>query len=147
MLPLSEFKKNFGKLSIPNALIQLLDFQNSIGEDVFYAQGFQLAVIENEGVRTYSEDDIFLKSLIEFAQADGTGSSYSFWLRDSTRSLDDAPIVIFGSEGGYHVIAQNIVELFKVLTLEWLIGKKYIIIKMRLTSFPVRLIMNIKSGY
>ncbi|MDJ1497473.1 hypothetical protein QNI19_31330 [Cytophagaceae bacterium DM2B3-1] len=118
MLSLTEFQKNFGTLPVPDTLVQLLTFQDTIPEGAFYAEGFQLCLLQNEGIRSYSEDEEFLCSLIEFAQADWTGSTYALWINESTKSLEEMPIVVFGSEGGYHVVAQNLVELVRLLTLD-----------------------------
>lgn len=68
--------------------------------------------------KTYSEDNEFLNSLLQFAQADGTGSIYAFWLKNSDNNLENSPIVAFGSEGGFHVVSENIKELFQILTYD-----------------------------
>lgn len=107
MLKVNDFKKNFNGLMMPEELIKLLNFQNSVDKDKFYSSGFELNVIEKYGLKTYSEDLQFLNSILEFANADATGSSYGFWLRDKKENLKESPIVIFGSEGGYHIVAKN----------------------------------------
>ncbi|MEO1654767.1 MAG: hypothetical protein AAFU64_14565, partial [Bacteroidota bacterium] len=73
---------------------------------------------EKSMFKTYSEEEVFLNALIAFAQADGTGSIYAFWLPEDTKDLDQAPIVTFGSEGGFHIIAQNIKALLEMLSLD-----------------------------
>lgn len=83
-----------------------------------YSRGFGLRSHEDKaGLRTYSEEQEFLDNLIEFAQADGTGASYAFWIIDK-RGLSDQPIVLFGSEGGTHVIAENLKQLLQMLTYD-----------------------------
>ncbi|MCC7454999.1 MAG: hypothetical protein IT222_12590 [Crocinitomix sp.] len=119
MLDKFDFIKNFNGLAIPDELAKLLDFQNNISKENFYSAGFELTVVlEKFGLRTYSEDLQFLNSILEFAHADGTGSSYGFWLNGSKQDLKETPIVIFGSEGGFHIVARNIQELLQILTYD-----------------------------
>lgn len=119
MLELSEFAKNFNGLTIPDELIKLLRFQNETSKTEFYSDGFELVVdTEKIGLKTYSEDEIFLASIIEFANADYTGSTYGFWLKDRNKNLSESPIIAFGSEGGFHIVAENIKELLQILTFD-----------------------------
>ena len=119
MLELSEFSKNFNGLAVPNELIKLLEFQNEVSKDDFYSDGFELTIdTEKIGLKTYSEDEIFLNSIMEFANADYSGSTYGFWVRDGNKNLGETPIVAFGSEGGFHIIAENIKELLQILTFD-----------------------------
>ena len=69
-------------------------------------------------LKTYSDDEGFLSSLIEFASADRTGSTYALWLRNGNTDLNNAPVIIFGSEGGYHVVAENVRQLLQLLTYD-----------------------------
>jgi hypothetical protein len=119
MIDKNDFIKNFNGLTIPDELAKLLDFQNNVSKENFYSAGFELIVVlEKFGLRTYSEDLQFLNSILEFANADGTGSSYGFWLNGSKQDLRETPIVIFGSEGGFHIVARNIQELLQILTYD-----------------------------
>lgn len=119
MLELSEFAKNFKDSAVPNELIKLLEFENKVSKDGFYSDGFELIVdTEKIGLKTYSEDEIFLASIIEFANADYTGSTYGFWLKDGNKNLSESPIFAFGSEGGFHIVAGNIKELLQILTFD-----------------------------
>ena len=119
MLELSEFAKNFNGLLIPEELVKLLKFQNEVSATDFYSDGFELIVdTEKIGLKTYSEDEVFLTSIIEFANADYTGSTYGFWLKDGSKKLNEVPIVAFGSEGGFHIVAENISELLQILTFD-----------------------------
>jgi hypothetical protein len=68
------------------------------------------------GLETYSTDSRFINAFREFAQADGTGSTYALW--SPTGDWETAPIVAFGSEGGVQVVAENLVELFRILTFD-----------------------------
>ncbi len=119
MIDKNNFLENFNGLTLPDELVKLLAFENDIAKENIYSAGFELAVIAGKyGLKTYSEDSQFLNSVLEFANADGSGSTYGFWLKNNTKNLEEAPIVIFGSEGGYHVVASNILELFQILTYD-----------------------------
>jgi hypothetical protein len=118
MLLISEFKRNFGSQVVPDVLLELFDFQNTIPDSLYYSQGFSLQVIENQGISTYSENEVFLNSLFEFAQADSTGSTYTIWAKKPETNLNHAPIVVFGSEGGFHVVAKDMLELLQILTFD-----------------------------
>ena len=113
---INDFAKNFNGAVIPDELVKLLEFENNIAKNEFYAAGFELTVTEEKyGLKTYSENVEFLNSILEFANADGSGSSYGFWSKNGAQNLKMAPIVIFGGEGGFHVVASNILELFQIL--------------------------------
>lgn len=116
MLDLNQYTKNFNGLTLPDTLIKLLAFQNK--ERNYYADGFALIIEDKAMLKTYSEDEKFLSSFVEFAQADGTGSIYSFWLRNNNTDLNKAPIIVFGSEGGYHIVAENLKALMQILTYD-----------------------------
>jgi hypothetical protein len=118
MIKPKDFAKNFPNEVAPDALTKLLDFQNKTSKSDFYASGFELIVNEAPGMlETYSEEPDFLKAFSVFAQVSESGSVGAIWhTKDS--DLDNSPIIVFGDEGGYHVIAQNILELMQLLTLD-----------------------------
>ena len=58
----------------------------------------------------------FLDSIVIFANADGTGGQYGFWLQDGQKNIENSPIIFFGSEGFMHIFACNINELIKILS-------------------------------
>lgn len=116
-----EFVQAFAGHTLPRELTALLDFErDELTGNVYYADGFELACDSDKGgLRTYSESPQFLAALLPFAQADGTGSEYAFWLgADLSQPLSQVPIVVFGSEGGHHVVAANIGELLQILTYD-----------------------------
>lgn len=116
-LTIEQFRNDFGDLPIPEELIRLYNFQDSVGS--WYSEGFELGDYSDKvGLKTYSENEGFLFSLIEFASADRSGSTYAFWLRNGDTKLNKAPVVLFGSEGGYHVVAENIQQLLHLLTYD-----------------------------
>lgn len=118
-MKINELTKAFGERPIPKLLTDLLHFDNTVSQDDWFSEGFEFSTDEeNHMLKTYCEEDEFINSLIQFAQADGTGSSYTFWIKDNDKSLDNAPIVVFGSEGGYHVISKNINDFLSVLAYD-----------------------------
>ena len=119
MIKKSDFEKNFLGLTIPDELIKLLDFQNNISKNDFFAEGFELNVDEDKhGLKTFSENEEFLKSILEFAIADGTGATYGFWRINNSQDLNEVPIVAFGSEGEFSIVAESCFDLFKILAFD-----------------------------
>jgi len=117
MMYKNEFAKNFHGHPVPQELLLLLEFDNH-AED-YYAEGFELALLDEQWMlNSYSEDERFLKAVFEFAQADGTGSTYAIWQKSSNEDLSHSPVLIFGSEGGFHVVADNLPEFFRLLALD-----------------------------
>lgn len=109
----------FEGIDVPNKLLDLLKFDNEVAGQEYFSDGFEFSLDkEKVGLKTYSTDEKFLKSIYEFANADGTGSTYGFWLMNGNTNLNEAPIVVFGSEGGYHVVAKNLDDLLKILTFD-----------------------------
>lgn len=109
----------FKGLSVPKKLLALLKFDSEISPRRYFSDGFEFSIDKEKiGLKTYSEDEKFLNSIYEFANADGTGSSYGFWLKDGNSNLDNVPIVVFGSEGGFHVVAKNLDRLLQILTFD-----------------------------
>lgn len=137
-MEIQDLKRYFGALEVPVELKDLIEFEkNILGDNLHlpgykYSEGFELYLSAAEfspadtkgfsistGLRTCSEDPNFLAGLIEFAQADGTGSFYAFWVGDYLeQSLSQVPIAVFGSEGGFHIVAENIRGLLQILTLD-----------------------------
>ncbi|TDW47276.1 hypothetical protein EV144_105295 [Flavobacterium sp. 270] len=115
-MELNDFKKNFND-QITNELTLLFEINDELGFEN-YSQGFGLLRDEKYGIASWSEDEAFLDKLMPFAQANGSGSMYVLWNNDSGNSLNDLPVVVFGDEGGYHVIAKNIFEFMQLLTFD-----------------------------
>lgn len=114
-----EYIEQFNSHEVPEALLSLLEFTNEKSKTEYFSDGFEFSInMEKYGLKTYSEDEEFLSSIIEFANADGTGSTYGFWLKDKDQNLTEAPVVAFGSEGGFHVVANNINDLLQILTFD-----------------------------
>lgn len=109
-----DFAAQFGDHEIPDELTALWEFSVSEAPGEYYSDGFELGVISKDGLRTWSEDPEFLDGVIEFAQADGSGSTYGFWSAEA-RMLSESPIVTFGSDGGTQVVAADLRDLLRLL--------------------------------
>jgi hypothetical protein len=91
-------------------------FQDEAGFEA-YAEGFGLTDYnDTSGLAAgWSKEPKFLDRLVPFAQANGTGSMYVLWRLDDREDLATLPVVVFGDEGGQHVVARNLRELFQLL--------------------------------
>jgi len=116
MINITDFKENLGLSEIPVELEKLIYFQNNISSFENYSQGFGVLIDDKLGLKSWSEDEEFLNRLLPFAQANGTGSFYTIWNDASNQPLNQMPIVVFGDEGGVHVVAENILKLLHLLT-------------------------------
>ncbi|SEO22765.1 hypothetical protein SAMN05444671_0615 [Flavobacterium sp. CF108] len=113
---LEEFSVQFGNYVLPEDLIKLYQFDQKYGSET-YSECFGLLIYDDKtGIKTWSEEEEFYTSFIEFAGANGSGSSYAYWLID--KDLNNCPIVVFGDEGGIHVVAENTCKLIHLLTLD-----------------------------
>lgn len=115
--PSRDFPKELPLPNLPNELEKLTTFQDA-GRD-YYSTGFELSSNDGKGMlHTYSIDEEFQKQFYAFAFADGTGSQYMFWLTGDAEDFSIVPIVVFGSEGGVHVVASNFREFLKLLSFD-----------------------------
>ena len=113
---LEEFAVQFGNYKLPEDLVKLYEFEQEHGVES-YTECFGLTITEEKtGIKTWSEEEEFYNSFIEFAGANGSGSSYAYWLID--KDLNNCPIVVFGDEGGVHVVAESTRKLIQLLTLD-----------------------------
>ncbi|WP_343632833.1 hypothetical protein [Fluviicola sp.] len=112
------FKENLGVSDLPEALEKLIQFQNEHSGFEEYAQGFGVLIDDKSGIKSWSEDEAFLERVHPFAQANGSGSIYALWDKDASGNLDGLPVVVFGDEGGVHVVASNILELMQMLLFD-----------------------------
>lgn len=111
-----QFLQKYQDFKVPKLLTELIEF--SIEKDLYFSDGFEF---EPENVKymyeSYSSEKEFTESFICIGSADGMGSEYAFWLKNGN-DLTNAPIVAFGGEGGYHIIAKNFDELIRILTFD-----------------------------
>jgi hypothetical protein len=94
-------------------------FQDEAGYEA-YSGGFGLDEFgDRSGLAAgWSKDPEFLARLTPFARATGGGSFYALWHVDSRADLATLPVVVFGDEGGQHVVARNLRELFRLLAYD-----------------------------
>lgn len=84
--------------------------------DTYYSQSFELTDYgADSGIDTWSSDPEFLDGFRSFAQANGSGSIYAIWRLDDREDLATLPIVAFGDEGGIHLVARDLRELYRLL--------------------------------
>jgi hypothetical protein len=114
-LSFDTFKSQFGEHKVPKDLKMLFDFEKEYGSE-YYSQGFSINYIDKTGLKTWCEKQEFLNSFIEFATANGSGSSYAYWLVE--KDIENCPIVVFGDEGGVHVVANSTKDLIHLLTFD-----------------------------
>lgn len=112
------FKENLGVTELPAALEKLIDFQNEQSDFECYSQGFGVLIDDKSGIKSWSEEEAFLARLYPFAQANGSGSIYAFWDKNATGDLNGLPVVVFGDEGGVHVVADNLLALMQMLLFD-----------------------------
>jgi hypothetical protein len=112
----AEFAKNFPGGVTPPELEKLLDFQESGPGFEGYAEGFGLYYDDKGLFKTWSTEPLFLDALIPFAQATGGGSVYALWSGGKAKHPSGMPVVIFGDEGGTHVVADDLKRFLQLLT-------------------------------
>ncbi|WP_430401672.1 hypothetical protein [Fluviicola sp.] len=117
-MQLKEFKQNLGLTDIPTELEKLIHFQNTVSDFEEYSQGFGVLIDDKSGIKSWSEDEAFLERLFPFAQANGSGSIYAVWNDGSSKAFNELPVVVFGDEGGVHVVAENLLALLQLLTFD-----------------------------
>lgn len=122
MVDIIEFKENLGLTEIPTELEKLIYFQNNISSFENYVDGFGVLIDDKSGLMSWSEDEIFLNRLFPFAQANGAGSFYAIWNDGTNQPLNQMPVVVFGDEGGVHIVAANILHFLHLLTYDAEIG-------------------------
>ncbi|WP_416972723.1 hypothetical protein [Streptomyces sp. 4F14] len=94
----------------------LKEFQDEFGYEDF-ADGFGLTQYGDLSglVAGWSDDPAFTGRLVPFAQATAGGSFYALWRLDDRTDPATLPVVVFGDEGGQHVVARDLRELFQLL--------------------------------
>jgi hypothetical protein len=71
---------------------------------------------DGEPVASRAKRKDFLAALLPIGSANGTGSGYFIW-NDGTKkkNVADMPVVVFGDEGGYYVVAENLNDLLAIV--------------------------------
>jgi hypothetical protein len=115
MITQQDFQKNFVPYETPIELAALLDFQNLKAE--WYSGRFELVVTrDRKELSSYNEAAAFNNALLLIAQTSSSGTQIFFWIYDAAKPLNEQPIVIFGDEGGYDVLFENVKDMLYYLT-------------------------------
>lgn len=120
LLTPEKYATNFPGFTLPRALVELVEFQAVFGEEN-YSECFAIGADSKSFLKIWSKNREFLECLMPIGAANGTGSSYCFWNDKPGRKsqkLEDMPVVVFGDEGGVHVVAQNVSELLEILSYD-----------------------------
>ncbi|MBP4137403.1 hypothetical protein [Flavobacterium geliluteum] len=117
-MDINEFKENWGFTAIPTELEKLIYFQTNISSFENYSQGFGVLIDDKTGLKSWSKESLFIDKLFPFAQANGSGSFYAIWNDETTKPMNEMPIVVFGDEGGVHIVAENILQLLHLITFD-----------------------------
>lgn len=124
----TKYAKNFGKVGLPAVLAKLLAFQNDVGAEM-YSEGFALQTDDKglfkgscasngKPVASKANEKRFLEALSPIAAATGTGSVYALWNDGEGKAVEDMPIVVFGDEGGVHIVAENLEGLLSIVAAD-----------------------------
>jgi hypothetical protein len=125
LLDPKKYAKNFAPFPLPKILAELVDFQNDVGSEMF-AEGFAVEVEDKGLLKAFCDPDgepvasrakrkDFLAALLPIGSANGTGSGYFVWNDGTKKTVEAMPVVVFGDEGGYHVVADNLSELLSIV--------------------------------
>jgi hypothetical protein len=116
VLKLKDYKKNFHHHDVPDTLAKLLEFQNS--QTGPFCRGFELALDDRAKLMPFSEKREFLDALCPLGKANSAGSIYVLWTRDPAKAVGECPVLAFGDAGGVHIVAENLLQLMRILTLD-----------------------------
>jgi len=111
-----DYLEKYKDYKIPASLKKLIEY--SVERDLYLSAGFEL---EPNNIKymyeSYSSEKEFTESFICIGSADCMGSEYAFWVKNNN-NLTNAPIIEFGGEGGYQIVANNFDELIRILTFD-----------------------------
>ena len=110
------FAQSFPNQKLPLELEKLLAFDQQSND--YYSDGFELCDYPPDELSNWSEEREFLSKLVPFAQANGSGSIYALWFFRDGLDPSAAPVVVFGDEGGMHVVTENLRSLLQVLAFD-----------------------------
>lgn len=118
-MDINEFKTNLGLTELPEELEKLIDFQINHSGNAEYSDGFCVRIDKKTGLQYgWSKDNNFLNKLLPFSRANASGSFYALWVNDDKAPLNQLPVVVFGNEGGEHIVAENILQLLHLITFD-----------------------------
>ena len=118
-MDINEFKTNLGLTELPYELESLINFQTTQSDKIEYSDGFGVRIDTKIGLKSgWSKNNDFLNKLLPFARANYSGSFYALWINDNSKPLNQLPVVVFGDEGGEHIVAENILQLLHLITFD-----------------------------
>jgi hypothetical protein len=117
---IDEFRENLGWKALPEDLEKLIVFLTGIDalDEGDIAESFAILIDDKTGLSVWSSQKAFLDRLHPFAAANGSGSFYAIWDDGSGHPLNQMPIVVFGDEGGEHIVAENLQTLWQLLSYD-----------------------------
>ena len=115
---INEFKANLNLTELPQELEKLIYFQTNKSDKEEYSEGFGIRIDKKNGLKSWSKEENFLNRLLPFAKANASGSFYALWVDDDNKPLNQLPVVVFGDEGGVHIVAENILQLLHLITYD-----------------------------
>lgn len=107
------------EIKASQALVKLFNFEKKAKG--YYSESFELDTFDDDTFEYYFEFDKkqtqeYLKHIKPFATVDGTGGFAAFWVLGE--SIDNAPIIVFGSEGNIKIVAKNLFDFMRLLTFD-----------------------------
>ncbi len=121
VVTIDEFAKNFPNFEITKEFISLINFEQQYGAES-YSNTFALSInknnVDSNFISTWSKEKEFKNKFMPFANANGMGSIYALWINESNKKLNELPVVVFGDEGGIHIVCENILQLLQLLTYD-----------------------------
>jgi hypothetical protein len=97
----------------------LYTFQQRAGYEN-YSDGFGLNQFDDKSglMSGWTKNKTALGALVPFARATGGGSFYALWNDEKSKNMSDWPVVLFGDEGGEFVVAGNVIDFLRLLTID-----------------------------
>jgi hypothetical protein len=97
----------------------LQEFEKFYEEYCYLSDGFELDMNNHTVMlKTWSDNKEFYEKFRSIGQANNSGSNYSIWDINDSKDYTNLPIVVFGDEGGIHIVAENILQFLTLLTID-----------------------------
>lgn len=93
----------------------LYDFQQ---DHPNYAQYFCLRGYDRSVLKTWNQNETFLKNIIPFARATSFGAIYALWDEGTGKELNEMPVLVLDEENDISVVTENILQLLRLLTTD-----------------------------
>lgn len=115
-------KENLLALFDPQALSPKFEAlcEHYFDHDMTMCEGFELYSSHNEALQYFlpaSKLEKHRGDFIIFAQATHSGSLYAFYKAAADSKMEDWPLVVFGDEGGALILAKNLDDFLRFLSM------------------------------